>query len=490
VEEEVALLRKELGISMNDESINPALSCQRWSQRIFYGFGILVCSMIFFITPPSFSQTTGDISTTKGLVRGIDYYHQGKYDEALTELRSVVESNPHCPVAYYYAARIRLLKEQYPQTRRNLLAALEDSADYHDATGLLSYTNLKMGNKTDALIEWRRFVNAVDSTSGGESVTVESIMLPEQYREKLSNAKTDVKSTPSGVSTTKTDSISTRTVPVPSPALSAARTAGKPDSVSPGAGAEMALHDLDRRIQSEIRRGYYGIIAAAVLLIIGMGGIFFWIRRKRKPNPELVFSAEVSRFLDAREENEETALDEERIIREYEKKSHEISGTSHTSLPARTPLEPDVQIPETRAKKQIYPEETPLFPILSVPSPENNRQPITEEIKALVTRLYREGSSVVEIARISDLTKTEVELILAVRARRMEKLVEAASQDEDEVLDADHLYQAIGELRAEGNTVRDIARRLGISTSEVNLALSVMNRQREGIEAKMRRGAK
>jgi hypothetical protein len=473
---------------MNDESVSPSLSCHRVRRKIGYGFGILFCIMIFFITRHSFSQTTGDISTVKGLVRGIEYYRKGMYDESLTELRSVVESNQHCPVAYYYAARIRLLKEQYPQARRNLLAALEDSADFHDATGLLSYINLKMGNKTDALIEWRRFIVEVGSASGEEPVTVESIMLPEEYREKLASTKTVIKSPSPGISVNNTDSIPARTVPVPLPAQSAVKTPGKPDSVSPGAGAETGLRDLDKRIQSEIRKGYYGIIAAAVLLILGMGSIFLWIRRRKKPNPELVFSSEVSRFLDEREENSETDIEEERIIREYEKKSREISGAAHTDTPARTP-EP-VQIPESMPKQHVYPEDTPLFPIQSVFAPENNRQPITEEIKALVTRLFREGSSVVEIARISDLTKTEVELILAVRARRMEKLVEAVSQDEDEVLDADNLYQAIGELRAQGNTIRDIARRLAISTSEVNLALSVMNRQREGREIKTRRGAK
>ena len=104
----------------------------------------------------------------------------------------------------------------------------------------------------------------------------------------------------------------------------------------------------------------------------------------------------------------------------------------------------------------------------------SGRQPITEDIKALVTRMFHEGRKIEEICRASDLTKTEVELIIAVRARHMEQLIEDVSADEEEVLDADHLYIAINELMSEGDSPREIAKKLGISTSEINFVLAVM----------------
>jgi hypothetical protein len=92
--------------------------------------------------------------------------------------------------------------------------------------------------------------------------------------------------------------------------------------------------------------------------------------------------------------------------------------------------------------------------------------------------MYREGHSIVDIARMADLTRTEVELIIAVRTHRTEQLIEAVTGEEDAPA-PDALSEAVRELAVEGRGVQEIARRLGISTSEVKLAIAVMNRRKE-----------
>ena len=89
--------------------------------------------------------------------------------------------------------------------------------------------------------------------------------------------------------------------------------------------------------------------------------------------------------------------------------------------------------------------------------------------------MYKEWASTAEIARTSDLTKTEVNLIVAVRARRMEQLIKDASIEEEDCLQSDQLHKAISELNSEGTSNREIARKLSTSTSEVHLSLALTN---------------
>jgi len=93
--------------------------------------------------------------------------------------------------------------------------------------------------------------------------------------------------------------------------------------------------------------------------------------------------------------------------------------------------------------------------------------------------MFREGHSIAEIARTADLTQTEVELIVAVRARRMEQLIQEAMSEEEDYMDSDQLYHAIFELQSEGSSPREIAQKLGISTSEVHMALTLKNKRKE-----------
>ena len=112
------------------------------------------------------------------------------------------------------------------------------------------------------------------------------------------------------------------------------------------------------------------------------------------------------------------------------------------------------------------------------PVSHSGKPPITEEIKALVSRLYREGHTPDDIARTSDLTKSEVNLILAVREHHMEGLIRDIAAEEDARPDRDSLVQAISDLLDEGADTREIARRLNISTSEVRLASMMIGKKR------------
>jgi hypothetical protein len=386
------------------------------------------------------------------LARGIEFFRVGRFDEALVELKAVVEVRPHTPLAYYYAALIRYGKGQYPQSRKNLLAALEDSADFYDAAGMLACTDLKMGNVTDAFIEWRRFTAAVGVLNPGEPVTERSIQFPAEYREKLARANIAA-----GI-----DSAASRSLTASSRAVGRTDTARTP---------EAALRDLNQRIESRIRRGYYAVGGTGLLLIVGIVVTMLWMRRRRKLRPELTFESEVDRMVGVSPELNELDYkgDESVTIPATERTLH---GPDYRRAPQL--VQSTSWGPRSSAGEKVAPEQ-PTFP---VPPSEDTRRPITEEVKALVTRMYREGHSIVDIARMADLTRTEVELIVAVRTHRTERLIEAVTGEEDAPA-PDALSEAVRELAVEGRGVQEIARRLGISTSEVKLAIAVMNRRKE-----------
>ena len=407
-----------------------------------------------------------DAAPVSRLDRGIELFRAGSLDAALVEFRAVVAARPHTPLAYYYAAHIRYSMGQYPQARKNLLAALEDSSSFHDASGLLACTDLKMGNVADAVIEWKRFTAAVGRLAPNEQVTASSIMLPEDYRARLNRARMAA----------VVDSTASRVLAGSRGDTSAAV---RSDTVRAGG---MAVTDLDRRIESQIRAGYYTIGGAIALLVGGAVAIILWMRRRRKAPGELTFDSEVGRFaagLPAVPPFEsETEDGEDEDTREF------ASETRVRPYPAP---EPAPHRP-TAAAPRPYPEESPVprqespspvpVPVPDDASDDMQRGPITGEVKALVARLHHEGRDIVDIARIADLTRTEVELIVAVRARKTEQLVQAVAE-EDDTPDGGALHQAVRELSAEGRPVPDIARRLGVSTSEVKLAMAVMEKRRE-----------
>ncbi len=391
------------------------------------------------------------------LERGIELFRAGNLDAALVEFRAVVGARPHTPLAYYYAGHIRYTKAQYPQARKNLLAALEDSAAFHDASGLLACTDLKMGNTADAVVEWKRFTAEVGRLAPNEQVTAESIMLPDDYRARLTRARM----------TAGVDSTASRVL---AGSKSDTSVTGRPDTARAGGPV---VTDLDRRIESQIRKGYYTIFGAAALLVAGTVGIILWIRRRRKAPEEITFGGEVGRFAaglpPAPSFEPEFEDDEPDDAGEYspETRVRPYPAPAPEPYPGETPAprpEPPEPVPMRRQEG-------------SIPGG-MQRGPITEEVKALVARLHHEGRDVIEIARTADLTRTEVELIVAVRTRRTDQLVQAVAE-EDDTPDGGALHQAVRELSAEGRGVPEIARRLGVSTSEVKLAIAVMERRRE-----------
>ena len=417
---------------------------------------------------------------TSHLLEGIKLYQSGNYDEALNEFKAEIEFNKHCPLVYYYAAHIRLTKEQYPRAKQNLEAALRDSSDFHDAHGLLAFTLMKMGENKKAFTEWNSFIQGVGSIEENTPLTVESIMLPEEYHNFLKREARIKELEKLETERRERDRLKTEKE------LETEKTAASGENIEAGSiitsnqliidtfsqddqiiEIETPLEDLEKRIKSSIRTGIYGIMSATAILGISVFTAVYWIRKRRIAKEEKNFSEEVERLLSDRE----FELDEEKALQEFETKRlelvQELQSIDETLAPNKNPMAEN-QIEKTKQtlrKKNIH----------------NNIRisPITEEIKALVSRLHREGHSPEEIAHTADLTKTEVDLILAVRESQLDNLIDEIKCDEEDSMGRNQLIHAIHDLSAEGANTREIAKRLNISLSEVELASSIIEIQND-----------
>ncbi|GAG07130.1 unnamed protein product, partial [marine sediment metagenome] len=265
------------------------------------------------------------------------------YNEALYEFSAEIKINQHCPLAYYYAAHIRITKEQYRRAKINLEAALRDSTDYHDAHGLLAVTFLKMGEKTKALAEWKIFVQAVGIIEDKSLTTAESIIIPEEYhkllqieaerkeherleaekrehersetekkeRERIAAIEKDIEKResekrerePLQIDEKKDNEVTDDSGEIPAP--ESITESAQPYSTTPGADdtttdIEPPLEDLEKRIKSNIRFGIYGIILATIILFIWLFGTIYWIRKRRAHKEATNFSEQVDRLLNDR----------------------------------------------------------------------------------------------------------------------------------------------------------------------------------------------
>ena len=439
---------------------------------------LVISAYTFPVNHPCFAEVTSH------LLEGIKLYHSGNYDEALNEFKAEIEFNKHCPLLYYYAAHIRLAKEQYPRARQNLEAALRDSSDFHDAHGLLAFTLSKMGENEKALTEWNSFVRAVGSIEKNTPLAVKSIMLPEEYH-KILNQEARIKEierleterrerdrlqVEKELETKRTtasgDNIKTDPITVSDQRIS--NTLTPDDQITE---IETPLEDLEKRIKSNIRTGIYGIMGTTAILGISVFTAIYWIRKRRIVKEEKNFSEEVERLLSDRE----FELDEEKALQEFETKKRELvqelQSIDETLTPQKNPLA-EHQIDET---KQTLQEKNITYSM--------RKSPITEEIKALVSRLHREGHSAGEIAHTADLTKTEVDLILAVRERQLDNLIDEIKRDEEDSMDRNQLIHAIHDLSAEGANTREIAKKLNISLSEVELVTSIIEIQKKNFNS-------
>ncbi|MFC1538750.1 tetratricopeptide repeat protein [Candidatus Latescibacterota bacterium] len=452
-------------------------------------FTLSVIAIVCFIhsaLPDAFAQTNH-------LVDGIAFYNEGRYDEALEEFREKVEINSHCPLAYYYAAKIRILRTQYSRAIQNLEAALRDSSDFYDANGLLAVTLQKSGFGPEALVEWNTFINAVGIIEGGSPPANESIMMPEEYH-KLLELETErkererleaerIENERLRAEKIKADGQTNNTSEDTPPALEIAdnnmssteetrdESAGVPIGLSDEGDAdaeiEFPFDDLTQRINSSIRRGIYAIIIGICFSIVFTITAVYFIRKRKSAYEESNFSEEVERIINDRE----FELSEEKSIREFEEKKRELLQTVQ-SQKVQPSNESSVQTEPPASEQETASQAKEEYVVKSV-----SNSMITEEIKALVSRLHREGHSAEKISKISDLSKTEVELILAVREQHFESIVNDIHKEDEDSLDSDQLVIAINDLSKEGLSTREIAKKLNISLSEVVLAYSIIEKQ-------------
>ena len=73
-------------------------------------------------------------------------------------------------------------------------------------------------------------------------------------------------------------------------------------------------------------------------------------------------------------------------------------------------------------------------------------------------------------------------MILAVREHHMSSLIEEINSGEEDLPDRDQLIHAIHNLSTEGVNTRDIAKKLNISTSEVNLASTIIDIRKKNMK--------
>ena len=96
--------------------------------------------------------------------------------------------------------------------------------------------------------------------------------------------------------------------------------------------------------------------------------------------------------------------------------------------------------------------------------------------------MYREGHTTEDVARTADLTKTEVNLILAVREHHTNSLIEEINREEEDLPDREQLIHVIHDLSTEGVNTRDIAKKLNISTGEVNLVSMIIDMRKKNLK--------
>ncbi len=472
-------------------------------------FAIAVAIFVQFIAAPCVSAQTSH------LANGISFYNSGLFDEALDEFRAEIEINRHCPLAYYYAAKIRITREQHSRAIQNLEAAIRDSSGFHDANGLLAVTLQKSGFNPEALVEWNKFINAAGIIDGSSAPTVDSIMLPDEYhkllqleserkrREKILADKKElehieaerIENARLKAEKVKADSLealrlerakkNTGETPAAleiadtiepyveeSPNTASELPSGLSDEDNTAAEIELPFEDLTLRINSSIRKGVYALVIVLFISILFILTAVYFTRKRKTAAEESNFSEEVERIINDRE----FELSEEKSIREFEAKKREL-----------------LQIVQPREKQPSdeYPEQTepPVIERETVPQAKEeygaqnvNKSNVTEEIKALVSRLYREGHTAEKIAQIADLSKTEVELILAVSEHHLDSIISDIHKEDEDSIDSDQLVNAIHDLSLEGASTRDIAKKLNISISEVVLAYSIIEKQSKNSE--------
>lgn len=430
------------------------------------------------------------------LADGIRLYETGKSSAALNAFTEAVNNNQRCPLAYYYAARIRIENKQYDRARTNLAKAISDSTGFYDASALMAVTLMKLGETDGAQTAWKRFINGVGVVEGFDVSSTASIMYPEDYRQLLADERNrrsmaDSLSRIADTGTPTNQSIydqsdtgaapgmlpaaNTRTSRLAqSPSAETLRADGASSAVDSHALAieKTPLGDIERRIRSDFRAGV--LVTAAVVLLFAGVCIFILarIRRKRRSSDEVTFSNQVERLLD----DMRFELDEDRTAREFEQRKKEIAQEIENirySSGMGEQRTPDTVSPSPGQESAESPEQ--IVPLRQEQwIPESMRKAIiTEEVKVLVSKLSREGKTPEQIAQIADLTTTEVNLILAVRERRVENMAVEIHQTE-EFYERDQLLSAIAGLREEGASNREIARKLDISQSEVDLAISIL----------------
>ena len=471
-----------------------------------------------------------DPSAVAALTEGIGHYRAGRSSDALGAFRRAVELDERLPLVYYFAARIRFENRQYNRAEDNLRAALRDSAGFTDAAGLLALVLRETGRNDEALTHWRAFLAAGNSVDPA-TAEVGSIMDPERYHEMVvariraeeerrEAARRDRKAQERAERQAALEAVRQTGDPVDDEPVAVAHdtTAVTADTTLmtgpvPGPPADetaVSADALEEQIASGIRTGLAGLAVALAVLAGGGLGVYVLVRRQRRRTAP-VFDEDMEHFMaEVAVERNISEPDEDTLRAEFRDKRRRIAGDEPEQPREQSPgsdtaidtIGTDLALDRPAVADDAGPtwdvscatddtREPGKGPVGGAHQGEHDyRKPITEEVKALVTRMHHEGHSVEDICRAADMTRTEVSLIVAVRSTTTERLVTTALEEQtEEDVSVDTLYQAIAELSAEGGSDIDIARRLCISTGEVRFAQAVLSHIREPVQTTEKQGS-
>lgn len=196
---------------------------------------VIFIVMFLFLAGQGICQQQG---TFAHLARAIELYNAGDYEASFDETTRQVEITENCALAYYYRALIRARWSDFRRAGLSLEAALRDSSGFTDAVGLNAYVLRHTGKSAEALDEWKKFTAAVGMAA--EEVTLDAIMLPDDYRAKLAG----IESAPVPKRETAVSSVISPSVETPVAALPPEEAVASPDVQSDAVDKEMSGDDL------------------------------------------------------------------------------------------------------------------------------------------------------------------------------------------------------------------------------------------------------
>lgn len=136
--------------------------------------------LIIFILTPFAATSFGQGKFSQHYNKGIEYYKQGKYDQAGEEFKKALELKPNHVYAMYGLGNTYYCKAQYDEAIKTYLNAIKINPDYPKVHYSLSLAYRKLGMEREAEKEKEIFRKLTQ----GESISSTSARVKPSYPEK------------------------------------------------------------------------------------------------------------------------------------------------------------------------------------------------------------------------------------------------------------------------------------------------------------------